>query len=308
MFTRDPLERATHTLGNWGGDFASLLPNLVVALIVLTAFIFLSKFVKRLVFHALKRFSKNVQVDELVAGVVRAAVIVAGLFVALGILKLDKTVTSLLAGVGVVGLVLGIAFKDIAANFMSGVMIAVGVPFEVGHLVQIKEYFGTVEALDLRLTVLRLPSGELVYIPNQDVLQSPLINWTKAGERRVDLTVGVAYGEDLEKVRRLALAAVNGISERDPAREAELFFTRFGDSSIELVVRFWIQGVAQSEVLQARSAALMAVKQAFDENQVAIPFPIRTLELGVRTGDKLDKMLAPATRRLPGNGSRQRAS
>lgn len=273
-----------------------MLPNLAVAVVVFVALFLVARGVQSLVRRALGHLSKNVQVNELLAGIARLMVTIVGLFVALGILQLDKTVTSLLAGVGVIGLALGFAFKDIAANVMSGVIIAVRVPFDVGDLVRIRDYFGTVFSLDLRATGIRAPTGEQVFIPNQDVLANPIVNYTRSKERRVDLKVGVSYGDDLEKVREVTLAAVRGSSERDPARDVELYYEGFGDSSIDLVVRFWCRDTAQSEYLTARSAAVMAIKRAYDENDITIPFPIRTLDFGVVGGEKLDQMLISAER------------
>ena len=279
MQAPDGIVRVRSKLDAWAHTIWDLLPNIVVALVVFTAFIVAAKLARKLVRRTLGRWSKNAEVNQLLATTVRFALVCAGLFVALGILELDKTVTSLLAGVGVVGLALGFAFKDIAANYMSGVIIAVRTPFELGELVELKGYFGTVHALDLRATILKIPSGELVTIPNQEIVLNPIVNFSRTGERRVELELGVSYGEDLDEVKQVALEAVGGLEERDESREAELYFSGFGDSSIDLIVRFWLRGVSQREFLAGRSAAVVAIKRAFDERQITIPFPIRTLTL-----------------------------
>jgi len=275
----DGIVRVRGKLDAWAHAIWDLLPNIVAALVVFAAFLLAAKLARRLVLRALGRWSKNAEVNQLLATTLRFVLLCAGLFVALGILELDKTVTSLLAGVGVLGLALGFAFKDIAANYMSGVIIAVRTPFELGELVELKGYFGTVQALDLRTTLLKIPSGELVSIPNHEVVQNPIVNFSRTGERRVELEVGVSYGDDLDEVKQVALEAVGGLEERDASREVELYFSGFGESSIDLIVRFWLRGVSQREFLEGRSAAVVAIKRAFDERQITIPFPIRTLEL-----------------------------
>ena len=219
--------------------------------------------------------------------------LVVGLFVALGVLGLDKTVTSLLAGVGIVGLALGFAFQDIAANFMSGLILSFRHPFRVGHLVQTQGFMGVVADISLRTTVLRQLTGEHVRIPNKDVLGNPLINFSAAGERRVDLEVGVSYGEDLERVREVALRAVESVAPRRQERPVELFYEGFGDSSIDFVVRFWIDFARQPDYLAARSAAVIAIKQAFDREGITIPFPIRTLDFAAVGGTTLPDALRP---------------
>lgn len=292
MAAPEGIRRVGAKLDAWGHALWGLLPNLVVALVVFAAFWFAARLVRQVAHRALQRFSKNAEVNAVVAGTGRFAVICFGLFVSLGILELDKTVTSLLAGVGVLGLALGFAFKDIFANYLSGVIIAVRSPFELGELVELEGHFGTVVAVDLRTTVLKKPSGELVIIPNQEIVQNPIVNFSRSGERRVELEVGVPYGEDLERARRIAIEAVEGIAQRDDSRSVELYFSRFGESSIDFIVRFWSRDVAQGEFLAARSAAIVAIKRAFDAHDITIPWPIRTLEIGQNTRALFDRKLA----------------
>jgi small conductance mechanosensitive channel len=112
------------------------------------------------------------------------------------------------------------------------------------------------------------------------VFENPITNFTAPGERRVDLKAGVSYGDDLDKVKRVAVEAIGAVSARKPDREVELFFQDFGDSSINFVVRFWIEFASkQSDYLRAQSEAIERLKKAFDENGVTMPFPTQTLDL-----------------------------
>ena len=120
-----------------------------------------------------------------------------------------------------------------------------------------------------------------------------MINFSTTGKRRIDLGVGVSYGDDLDKARQLALEAVEAIPDRDPEGEVELFYQEFGSSSIDFVVRFWIDFQRQSQYLKARSEAVMAIKKAFDAHGITIPFPIRTLDFGIVGGERLADTLAP---------------
>ena len=125
-------------------------------------------------------------------------------------------------------------------------------------------------------TELRTPQGQLVLIPNKEVFQNPIINYTLTGKRRIDLKVGVSYQDDLEKVRRAAIQAVEEISLRDKERPVELFYEEFGDSAIKLVIRFWIDS-SKHDFAQARSEAIEWIKRVFDENGITLPYPIQTL-------------------------------
>ena len=261
-----------------------LLPNLAGALIVLFVFWFLARMARGLVRNLLGRVSDNRQIVGLLATLAYVGVVAVGGFVALGILNLDKTVTALLAGVGVIGLALGFAFQDLAANFMSGVLMAIRRPFEIDHVIETNGFLGIVEDISLRSTLLRTFQGQIVMLPNKEVFGNAIINYSLRRKRRVDLSCGVAYGDDLEEVRRVALAAVGGLNLRDPDRAVELFFTEFGDSAINFSVRFWIDFAKQTDFLNAQSEAIIALKKAFDEAGITIPFPIRTLDFGMVGG------------------------
>ncbi|NND72258.1 MAG: mechanosensitive ion channel family protein [Rhodothermales bacterium] len=268
-----------------------MLPNLVAAVLITIVFALLARLVRRIATSGINKVASNLQVANLVGSVVYIVVLTAGLFVALGVLNLDKTVTTLLAGVGVIGLALGFAFQDIAANFMSGIFLAFRKPFEIGDIVETNGVTGTVNVLNLRATVLMTPTGQKVIVPNKHVFENPITNYTAYGRRRVDVGVGVSYGDDLEKAKRLALEAAAKVSSRDTDTEPTLFFTEFGGSSINFVVRIWVPFKKQPDYLSAQSEAIMLIKDAFDKNDITIPFPIRTLDFGIKGGETLAAMM-----------------
>jgi small conductance mechanosensitive channel len=272
------LEPLLVKLQEWGSGIVAMLPNLAVAMTVAVVTVFASKWIGRGAQRGLRKILRSQEIADLLAKVIRVGVLVAGLFAALGVLGLDKTVTSLLAGVGIAGLALGFAFQDIAANFVSGVLMAVRRPFEVGDLVKVSDFLGTVEAIDLRATRLRALTGEVVILPNKDVYQDAIQNFTETEFRRVDVEVGVSYDDDLMRAKELAIAAVEDLAERSPDRDVELFYSAFGESSIDCTLRFWINQSAQKPFIAARSAAIIAIKRAFDTGGISIPFPIRTLD------------------------------
>lgn len=263
----------------WGTGLVEMLPNMVVAMLVMVATIILARLVASLVRRGGRRASMNAQVVSLLTVMSRLGVLALGTFVALGILQLEKTVTSLLAGVGVVGLALGFAFQDIAQNLMSGVIMAVREPFKLGDLVETHGSMGFVERLTLRATVIRNFSGQLVIIPNKDVLQSPIVNYTQTGRRRVEVEVGVHYDDDLEAAAEAAREALSGLPDCEDPDDVQVIYTGFGDSTIDMSARFWIDlGRDDADFLGARSRAVVAIRKAFAEAGITIPFPIRTLE------------------------------
>jgi small conductance mechanosensitive channel len=286
-------------LQGWFDAGVSMLPNFLLAVAVVVAAAFAGRYIARWVAKAIERFTDNEGLASLICSVARVAVIAIGLFGALSLLHLDKTVTSLLAGLGVVGLALGFAFKDIAANFMSGALMAMHGPFEVGDIVEVDGRRGTVEQIHLRQTVLRTFDGLNVVIPNKEVFQNTLTNYTRTNERRVDVAVGVAYDSPLREVRDIAMQAVEDLEGRDPKRELELFYEGFGASSIDFVLRIWLREAGEIPYLRARSEAIMRVKEAFDEHDITIPFPIRTLDFGADAvgGERLEQLALAEDRR-----------
>lgn len=212
------------------------------------------------------------------------------MFACLSILKLDKAVTSILAGAGIAGLALAFAFQDIAANFMSGILITNRKPLRVGDIVKLKDYMGKVTAVNLRDTVVQTFQGQLVIIPNKDVSQNPIENFSLLGRRRMDLTVGVSYGEDLEKVKQRTMDAVRDIPGLAPDQETTFFYTEFADSAINYTLRIWVISPEQPEYLRVQSEAIMRIKKAYDEAGILIPFPIRTLDFGINGGKALEEV------------------
>ncbi len=231
---------------------------------------------------------------DLFATIIKFSIIVCGLFIALGVLNLDKTVTSLLAGVGVIGLALGFAFQDIAANFVSGIMIAVKQPFRVGDIIEINDNHGYVKKIGLRTTKIRTFQGIEILIPNKDLFTNALKNYTDTKERRIDLACGVSYGDDLEKVAKVVEQALMDIPGRIQDRDPQVMFYEFGGSSINFNARIWIEFNKQFDYTKAKHDVIIAIKKALDANDIAIPFPIRTLDFDIKGGENLVTPLSAA--------------
>ncbi len=290
------LQQLTEKLTGWVQSAVVALPNLVIAVLVFLLFYFGARAARNLIQRGLDNVSHNRQVNGLIATTSYVALIIVGVMTALSILNLSGVVTSLLAGVGIIGLALGFAFQDLAANFMSGILIAIRQPFNIDDVVETNDYTGTVESVSLRSTSIRTFQGQIVLIPNKDIFGNPIVNYSTTRKRRIDLSCGVAYGDDLEKAKELAIQAVKSLDYLDTNKEVQLFYTEFGDSSINFDLRFWIDFKSQVDYLRAQSDAIVNIKKSFDDNGITIPFPIRTLDFGVVGGEKLAEALPPKLR------------
>lgn len=276
---------------DWITSLIAMLPNLVVATFVLILFYVIGRVARNAIGRLLGQVTDNKTITSLMETIFGIAITGVGFFIALSVLELDTAVTSLLAGAGILGLALGFAFQDIASNFISGVILSIRHPFGIGDIIQTNDFYGTVQKLNLRNTIVRTVTGQIVYLPNKKVFENPLENFTSTGLRRVDLACGVSYGDDLEKAREIALVAVDKVDNVLSDKGIEFYYDEFGDSSINFKLRFWVQFATNPDFWQARSEAIMAIKKAFDENDIMIPFPIRTLDFGIRGGEKLNTML-----------------
>lgn len=273
----------------WWDQAVNYLPMLVAATVVFTVFLLLSRLANRFVSRLGERFSRNPAATNIVSSVASLVVVLIGIFIVLGMLNLDKTVTSLLAGAGVIGLILGFAFQEIAANFLSGVIIAFDSPYRKGDIVEIDQYFGEVTEIGLRTTRIKTFQGLDVLIPNKTMFMEALTNYTKTDERRLDISVGVSYSDDLRKVGRVTQKALEKIEDRIKDKPVEVFFTEFGESSINLTARVWIPYPRNQSYVKALHQAVIAIKEAYDEHGITIPFPIRTMDFGMQDRARLNR-------------------
>jgi len=280
----------TEKLTDWVEALIKLLPNIVMAAVVMVIGFYLAKFVRKISRKLISKISNNITLNNLFSSVIYFIFLGIVIFTVLSILNLDKAVTSILAGAGILGLALAFAFQDIAANFMSGIFISFIKPLKVGDIVQIKDYMGKVKEVNLRDTVVETFQGKTVIIPNKEVFQNPIENYTILQKRRFDLSVGVSYGDDLEKVKQITLDAVSDIEELSKEDAINVFFVEFGDSSVNLSVRMWVNTPEQSVYNKVGSEAIVKIKKAYDANDIMIPFPIRTLDFGIKGGTTLNEM------------------
>lgn len=284
------LNQVIEKIQTWWEAFVSMIPNMGVAIILLILFIVLSRLGAKAFKKLFYESSQRPALTSLFATIIQYTIFGIGLFIVLSVLKLDKAVTSILAGVGILGLALGFAFQDIAANFVSGIILAFRTPFTIGDIIEVNGIMGTAMATNLRTTVVKTFTGQEVYIPNKDVMQHPIYNYTNLGKRRIDISIGVSYGDDLDKVQEVTLETINKIDGVIDPENTVFDYEEFAGSSINFNIRFWINYPGDPGYFKVKTDAIKAIKKAFDENDIMIPFPISTLDFGIRGGEALSSM------------------
>jgi small-conductance mechanosensitive channel len=184
--------------------------------------------------------------------------------------------TAFLAGLGIAGITIGFALQDVSKNFIAGLLMLIQQPFEIGEFIEVSGYAGKVEAIDLRATQVRTADGKLVLIPNGEVIVSPITNFSQAESRRVEISTGVAYESDPENVRRTALEAISAVPGilNEPAPDA--IFHNFGNTTFDLSIYYWID-TSLTNVSAAKDSGLNAIKQAFEQAKIEMPYPAQTV-------------------------------
>lgn len=279
MANNSTTESSWHTFIAWGDRFIDRLPMILFAIVFMVVVFMLSGWVKKIAARILRRRSGNKAVATVMAGFISSIFILIGVFIALSILGLDQTVSSLLAGAGILGLVLGLALQDSLSSAIAGIIMTTRKSYNVGDFVETNGFLGTITEINLRNTTILQTNGVVAKVPNKLVLNNPLTNYTITRERRIDFTVNVGYKEDLQKIELMIRNAIIQHVEFNTAKDLEVFFTEFGASSIHILVRFWISKFKQSDALQAQSDAVKAVKKTFDANGIEIPYPIQVMQV-----------------------------
>lgn len=291
--TLDLQKAATQVVGKlnvWGLGAVKMLPNLVVALIVLAISGVLAIVVGRLVRRMVHRISPYGHVAKLVGQMARLMVIGIGLILALSALSLDRAVASMLAGVGILSIAIGFASKDIAGDYMAGFLIHFTHPFRTGHIIKVGNFFGYVDSIELRATKCHTQQGQRVIIPNRKIIEGEIINYTSSGARRVDLTVSVSYSVDLQLLEELVMEAVESLDLRNSERPVELFYEEFNGTAITFMVRFWTEP-EQTTYLRAKSEAIKAIDQTFKIYGITLPSQNISMDFGITGGPSLRQQL-----------------
>ncbi len=272
-------------LERWGKDVFTYLPKIFLALFVFLIFYYLGKFIKNysLKFYS-KIFKKNQDIAKFISLGVYILLIFLGIFLALEILGLESLLTKLLAGAGIIGIVAGFAFKDIASNVFAGFLVNMQKPFKEGDWVAIDDNFGIIKDIGWITTSIKTISGQEVFIPNQLIYNHSFTNYSTFKKRRIILQSGVSYGDDLDLVKKAALDEINKIEYVLKKEDIDFYFTSIGDSAYNFEIRFWIRFYKQTDYLNAMSEAIMRIKKRFEQENISIAYPVQTLDFGVKGG------------------------
>ncbi len=246
----------------------SLLPSLVSALLVFAVGIMLTKAILKPIRRGMKRSNADPTAASFLHSLIRVALYVIVTVIALSVLKVPMD--SIVTVIGTAGLAIGLALQDSLANVAGGFLIMFTKPLKVGDLVRIEDITGTVKSVGILQTKLVLGDGTTVFVPNRQVADAVIVNFSERALRRVELEVGISYQNDFETAKRLIseLIAAHPLAMEDPAPLVRV--GKFGDSAVILYVRVWTENETYWDLYYDLNEQIL---KAFAEGGISMPYP-----------------------------------
>ncbi len=273
---------------HWRVYILDYLPRVLTSLVILISFYFLAKLLRRFSLNFYSRVSKKQsEFANVISTTIYFIILLIGVLLTLEVLKLESIFSNILASAGIIGIIAGFAFKDIASNTFAGFLLNMQTPFKVNDWVEIEGNYGMIRSIGLITTSLRTVEGQVVYIPNQLIYNTTFKNFSQLRKRRVVFRSGVSYGDDLELVKRVALDEVQKVNSVLKNDIIDFYFTEIGNSAYNFELRFWIRFKNQQDFMTARSEIIMRIKKRFEAEHISIAYNVTTLDFGVKGGVNL---------------------
>lgn len=281
----DFVEGLKKLLLRWESSLMEVLPKLFMAILVLAIFFLIANILKRSTLGFYKRaFKRKSVIAGIVSSVIYFFFVLSGVFLALQVLGLERFLSHMLAGAGIVGIVAGFAFKDIASNLFAGLLLKSQNPFDKGDWVEIANNYGFIVEVGWITTKIITVPGQEVFVPNQLIYNTTFKNYSTLHRRRIVLETGVSYGDDLEHVRAVALDEVKSVAGVLADQDMDFYFTSIGGSSYNFQLRFWINFTTNNDYQRAMSDVIIRIKKRFEKENISIAYPVTTLDFGVKGG------------------------
>lgn len=258
-------------------SFITLLPNIVLALIVFAVFFFVARAIKKGVKRLTRRRRQARNLGLVLGRLAQGITVLVGLFIALSIVIPSLRASDLVQLLGISGVAIGFAFRDILQNFLSGILILLTEPFQIDDQIIFKNFEGTVENIETRATTIRTYDGRRIVVPNSELFTNSVTVNTAFEHRRLEYDIGIGYGDDIDEAKRLILAAMNETEGvlREPAPDAIVI--DLAASSINIRARWWVKPPRRADELDLRDRVLTAIQKKLTANGIDLPFPTQQI-------------------------------
>lgn len=264
------LSPAVYELRELGRQAVLMLPKLGVALLILAVSWIIGKLSKRVAAKLLQRRISSQLLRQVLANLIALPVFVIGVYLALRVSGLTQLAATVVGGTGLFGLIVGIAFRDIAENFLASLLISMHRPFTIGDLVDIEDQLGFVQSVTTRGTTLMTFAGNHIQIPNATVYKATVTNFTANPKQRQDFILGLDYADDVTsaQTRVMEILNENEFVLQDPP--PMVLVEELATSTINLKVFFWVNGEKHS-LLKVKSSVMKRVMNTLDEDGFSFP-------------------------------------
>ena len=265
--------------------FLERLPYLAIAMIVYVLFHLAARLSRKLIGRFTDQHRKHRNVGLVLGRLTEGGMMLLGVLVALVIAVPSFKPAQLIQILGISGVAIGFAFRDILQNFLAGILILLTEPFQLGDQIVVGGFEGTVEQIETRATFIRTYDGRRVVIPNSNLFTESVTVNTAFDTRRLQYDIGIGYGDDVDHAKQIilqALQTVHGVLA-DPAPEA--LVVALADCTVTIRARWWIDPPRRADVVLSMDQALHAIRNALTDAGIDLPFPTRQILFHDQTED-----------------------
>lgn len=252
------------------------VPRLVLGALLFALFFFIARVARRVIRRVANRKGETRTLEIAIGRLVQVIIVLFGVLAALTAAFPSFTAANLISALGVGGVAIGFAFKDIFQNFLAGLLILITKPFRVGDQISFKEFEGSVEDIQTRATYLKTYDGRRVIIPNGELFTNSVTVNTSFARRRSQHDIGIGYGDDIDKAREIILGVLTDADGVDPDPRADVIVVELADSTVTLRARWWSNS-HMVEVLNAQDQVLTRIKNELTAAGIDLPFPTQQI-------------------------------
>lgn len=260
---------AIERIDSWVDGGIRLLPNILVALVILIVFYGLSLLIRHLILRQSHRRGRD-NLGEVLGGFIKWMIILLGFLLAATIVLPSLKPADLITGLGVSSVAIGFAFKDILQNWLAGLLILLRQPFDIHDQIEVNGHEGTVQRIETRATIIKTYDGQRIVIPNSQIYTNAVRVITAHTYRRSEYDIGIGYDDDLDLACQLLITAIAKVTQVEAAPEVEVLPWELAPSWVTLRVRWWTHS-HKADVNRVHGEVIRTIKVTLDEAGIEMP-------------------------------------
>ena len=276
MDSLNPLQTTWQQLLQMVQGTIKLLPNIAIAIVVFIIFWFIAKLSRRVIKN-LTRKKQSRNLGLVLARLSQGLIILVGAFIALAIIVPSFKPGDLVQLLGVSGVAVGFAFRDILQNFLAGILILITEPFVIGDQIVFNDFEGTVENIQTRATTIRTYDGTRIVIPNAELFTNSVKVNTAFEKRRLQYDIGIGYGDNIAEAKKIILEVLNANPEAIADPPPEALVVDLADFTINIRARWWVNPPRRAEVLDSQDVVLTELCNKLVAAGIDLPFPTQQI-------------------------------